>query len=135
VVTQAAQGAPIMVIDDDPALLGFTSKYLTRLGYRVSPYRSSEEAWKRFTSLGAEYSLVVIDVSMPALSGEQLSRMMLCEKPEIRVILTSGYPFDMEQLLGACDPERAAFLHKPFTPAMLAETVARLLGRSPEAVC
>jgi CheY-like chemotaxis protein len=124
-----------MVVDDDPALLGFTSKYLTRLGYSVSSYGSSEEAWERFCSLGAKYSLVVIDVSMPALSGDQLSRMMLIEKPEIRLILTSGYPFDMEQLLATGGPDRAAFLHKPFTPAMLAETVARLLRCAPEAPC
>ena len=124
-----------MVIDDDRALLSFTSKYLTRLGYSVSSYGSSEEAWQRFSSPGAEYSLVVIDVSMPVLSGEQLSRMMLAEKPEIRHILTSGYPFDMEQLLATRGPGRAAFLHKPFTPAMLAETVARLLRCASEAPC
>jgi two-component system cell cycle sensor histidine kinase/response regulator CckA len=124
-----------MVVDDDPSLLGFTSKYLTRLGYSVSPYRSSEEAWKRFTALDADYSLVVIDVSMPTLSGEQLSRMMLGEKPHIRLILTSGYPFDMEKLLAAIGPERMAFLHKPFTPAMLAETVARLLRSGSEPAC
>jgi two-component system cell cycle sensor histidine kinase/response regulator CckA len=124
-----------MVVDDDPALLGFTSKYLTRLGYSVSPYQSSEEAWKQFSAQGASYSLVVIDLSMPALSGEQLSHMMREEKPEIRLILTSGYPFDMEPLLAAGGPDRAAFLHKPFTPAMLAETVARLLRSNPEASC
>ena len=124
-----------MVNDDDPALLGFTSKYLTRLGYSVSPYGTSEEAWKRFTSQDAEYSLVVINVSMPTLSGEQLSLMMRGKKPEIRLILTSGYPFDMEPLLAAGGPDRAAFLHKPFTPAMLADTVARLLGSNPETAC
>ena len=134
-VTQLAHGAPIMVIDDDAALLGFTSKYLARLGYSVSPYRSSEEAWKRFTSQDADYSLVVIDVSMPTLSGEQLSRMMRGQRPDIRLILTSGYPFDMEPLLAEGGRDRAAFLHKPFTPAMLAETVARLLRSIPKTAC
>ncbi len=124
-----------MVIDDDPALLGFTSKYLTRLGYSVSPYQSSVEAWQQFTSQDADYSLVVIDLSMPTLSGERLSRMMRSAKPEIRLILTSGYPFDMDQLLADGGPDRAVFLHKPFTPSMLAETVARLLRSKPKAAC
>ena len=124
-------GARIMVIDDDPMLLGFTCKYLSRLGYSVAPYRSAEEAWRAFQAPAADYSLVVIDLSMPGIPGEQLSQMMLSANPGIRLILTSGYPFDMEKLPGAA-PDRMAFLHKPFTPAMLAETVERLLSGGAE---
>ena len=119
-----------MVIDDDPALLNFTCKYLTRLGYSVAPYRSAEEAWRQFESQAADYSLAVIDISMPGLSGEQLSELMLRSKPDVRLILMSGYPFDTQRLLEA-GRERIAFLHKPFTPAMLADTVNRLLGNPP----
>jgi len=122
-----------MVIDDDPALLGFTSKYLARLGYSVAPYRNPEEAWKEFSAAAADYSLAVIDVSMPAMSGEQLSSMMMGVNPEIRLLLTSGYPFDLERLHASSGPGRMAFLHKPFTPAMLAETVAHLLRGGPAA--
>ena len=120
-----------MVVDDDPALLGFTCKYLSRLGYSVVPYRSSEEAWKHFETSGAGFSLVLIDQSMPVISGEQLSRMMLSVNPEIRLILTSGYPFETQSLLES-SPDRIAFLHKPFTPAMLAETVDRLVRAGPK---
>jgi DNA-binding NtrC family response regulator len=130
VVKQALAGAQIMVIDDDPALLNFTSKYLTRLGYLVVPYRSAEEAWRQFESPAANYSLAVIDLSLPGLSGEQLSGMMLRSKPDFRLILMSGYPFDTHRLIEA-GPDRMAFLHKPFTPAMLAEAVNRLVGRPP----
>jgi DNA-binding response OmpR family regulator len=120
-----------MVIDDDPALLNFTCKYLTRLGYSVVPYGSAEEAWRQFKSTGEDYTLAVIDVSMPGLSGDQLSEMMLRSKPDVRLILMSGYPFDAQRLLET-GGERMAFLHKPFTPAMLAETVNRLLRNTPE---
>jgi CheY-like chemotaxis protein len=130
VVIKDPAGARIMVIDDDPALLNFTCKYLARLGYSVAPYRSGEEAWQHFESRAADYSLAVIDLSMPGLSGEELSRRMLLSKPAVRLILTSGYPFDTHKLLAA-GPNRMAFLHKPFTPAMLAETVNRLLGATP----
>lgn len=120
-----------MVIDDDPALLNFTCKYLTRLGYSVVPYRSAEEAWRQFESPAADYSLAVIDVSMPGLSGEQLSGMMLRSRPDVRLILMSGYPFDTQRLFEA-DRDRMAFLHKPFTPAMLADAVNRLLSNQPQ---
>src|SRR5262249_28029303 len=127
-------GPRIMVIDDDTALLGFTSKYLSRLGSSVAPFHTAEEAWRQFTAPDSNYSLVVLDLSMPRISGEQLSRMMLSSRPDIRLVLTSGYPFDTQKLLGA-GPEQMAFLHKPFTPAMLVETVKRLLERRAGAPC
>jgi two-component system, cell cycle sensor histidine kinase and response regulator CckA len=120
-----------MVVDDDPALLGFTCKYLSRLGYSAVPYRSSEEAWRQFQTSGAGFSLVLIDQSMPVISGEQLSRLMLSVNPGIRLILTSGYPVETQELLESA-PHQIAFLHKPFTPAMLAETVGRLVRASPQ---
>ena len=130
-VTAQAAGSRILVIDDDAALLAFTCRYLSRLGYSLVPYRSAEEAWKHFQAAGAQYSLVVIDLSMRGISGEQLCRMMLGLYPQLRLILTSGYPFDAERSLTA-EPGRVVFLHKPFTPAMLVETVNQLIGAGPK---
>src|SRR5437764_1113821 len=89
----------IMVVDDDRALLGFTAKYLSRLGYSVAAFRSPEEAWTQFSGPDANYSLVLVDLSLPGLSGEELARRMLSANPEVRLILTSGYPFDPQQML------------------------------------
>ena len=115
----------IMIIDDDASLLGFTSKYLTRLGYEVATFRHSEAAWAEFCAPSANYTLALVDVSLGGVSGTELSRMMLNANPNIRLIITSGYPFDTNKLPEA-DPDRVAFLQKPFTPAMLTETVERL---------
>jgi DNA-binding NtrC family response regulator len=130
-LTADSAGARILVIDDDAALLAFTCKYLSRLGYRVVPYRSAEEAWTHFQAVAAHYSLAVIDLSMPGISGGHLAQMMFGLDPEIRLILTSGYPFDPQGSLEA-EPDRVAFLHKPFTPAMLAEAVNRLIRTEPK---
>lgn len=127
-VAGLAERGRIMIIDDDPALLGFTCKYLLRLGYSVVPRRSSEEAWKDFELAAANYSLIVIDLSMPGISGEKLAQMMLSQNAEIKLILMSGYPFDTQRLL-ELGRDRLAFLHKPFTPAMLIEAVERLVSR------
>jgi len=116
----------IMVVDDDRALLGFTTKYLSRLGYSVAGYRTSEEAWTEFSAPGANYSVVIVDLSLPGLSGQELSRMILTADPDVRLIVTSGYPFDPSRTLEGGN-ERIAFLHKPFTPAMLTEMIDRLL--------
>ena len=115
-----------MVVDDDRALLGFTTKYLSRLGYSVSPFRTPEEAWAQFSAPGSDYSLVVVDLSLPGMSGEALSRMILNANSDVRLILTSGYPLDPGKALTE-GGERVAFLHKPFTPSMLTDTIARLI--------
>jgi CheY-like chemotaxis protein len=117
-----------MVVDDDPALLRFTSKYLSRLGYSVTPCRTSEEALKNFEA--APYAIVLIDFSMPRIPGDQLSRMMLEASSRVRLVLSSGFPVNTQNLLQAA-PGRVAFLHKPFTAVMLAETVKRLLENPP----
>jgi DNA-binding response OmpR family regulator len=117
----------IMVVDDDQALLGFTTKYLSRLGYSVAAYRSSEEAWRQFSAPAANYALIVVDLSLPVLSGEELASMMLDANPEVRLIITSGYPFDPARRFDS-GGDRVAFLHKPFAPSMLTETIDRLLG-------
>src|SRR5689334_367820 len=82
----------IMIIDDDAALLRFTSKYLARLGYSISAYRSGEQAWEEFSAPEANYGLVMIDLSLAGLPGEKLSQMMLTANADVRLILTSGYP-------------------------------------------
>jgi len=135
VVAPAESAARIMVIDDDAALLKFTSKYLSRLGYSVSSFDNAGPAWSEFSSGGTNYSLVVLDVSMEELAGNKISRMVLEASPEVRLILTSGYPYDVEKLLEPGRPRRVAFLHKPFTPAMLADTVARLLQVASQGQC
>lgn len=123
----ARTAAHIIVVDDDPSLLGFTFKYLSRLGYSVATCLNAEDAWRKFERRTPDYSLALVDISMPGLSGEELSRKMLAASPELRLIVTSGYPFCVERLEEA-GSGRVAFLHKPFTPRMLVETIGELLG-------
>ena len=120
-----------MIIDDDVSLLGFTSKYLTRLGHSVTTFRSGEAAWKEFGAAGADYALVLIDLFLAGLSGKKVSEMILNASLDVRLILMSGYPIDPIELLEA-DPDRTAFLQKPFTPAMLTEAVDRFTRPYPK---
>jgi FixJ family two-component response regulator len=62
---------------------------------------------------------------------EELALQMLDANPSLRVIAASGYPVDMSRLETAA-PGRVAFLHKPFTPEMLADSVRRMLASEEE---
>ena len=117
----------VLIGDDDAALLRFATKYLTRLGYTVVACRNTAEAWSQFEQRPAWFSLALIDVTMKEQPGEQLALRMLAAQSELRVLLWSGYPFNLEQCQ-ARSPGRVGFLHKPFTPAMLVDAVQQLLA-------
>lgn len=120
--------AHILVVDDEPSLLQLIDKYLSRLGYHVEACRSGEEAWKRFSEDPARAELVIADLNLPDMSGEELVRRILELHPSVHVLICSGYPFDVSTL-DLADASRVSFLQKPFLPVMLAEAIESLLRK------
>jgi two-component system, cell cycle sensor histidine kinase and response regulator CckA len=128
----AAQAqARILIVDDEPALLKMMSVYLQRLGYRVTTFDRTEQASALIPDRIHEYAVAVLDASMAGISMEALASDMLRAHPGLRVLAASGYPVDV-QTLEAAAPGRVAFLHKPFSPQMLAAAVRRMLGPEKE---
>src|SRR3984893_2594149 len=119
----------ILIVDDEPPLLKMMNVYLQRLGYSVTTSTSTEQA----AGLVAQeaFAAVVIDGTMPGLSMEELARCTLQANPSVHVLTASGYPVDMSALEAAA-PGRVAFLHKPFTPEMLAAALRRILAAEKE---
>lgn len=116
----------ILIVDDEAALLVVMEQYLRRLGYQVSACRSGGEAWSRFEPNPSEYGLVVADITMPEMSGHEMLQRMIHLNPGVRILICSGYPFDIETLPAAVHG-RVDVLQKPFTPKMLSEAIERLL--------
>jgi DNA-binding NtrC family response regulator len=121
----------ILIVDDQPALLRMMGVYLTRLGYTVSTAGTTEQAWAAVEADPAATDVAVLDATMPGLSMEELAVRMLRANPMLRVLGASGYPVDMTAVEAAA-PGRVAFLHKPFSPEMLAAAVRSLLGAQKE---
>jgi DNA-binding NtrC family response regulator len=115
----------ILIVDDEPPLLKMMNVYLQRLGYSVTTSTSTEHA----AALVAQeaFAAVVIDGTMPGLSMEELAWCTLQANPSVHVLAASGYPVDMSAL-EAVAPGRVAFLHKPFTPEMLAAALRRIFA-------
>lgn len=103
------------------------SAYLRRRGYDVTSTESTEDAWAQVESQPGEFAVAVVDATIAGLSMEELSVRMAGVNPAMCIIVTSGYPVDMT-MLESVAPGRVAFLHKPFSPEMLADTVRRMLG-------
>ena len=123
--------AKVLIVDDEPALLRMITAYLRRRGHEVFSTESTEDAWKEAESHPGEFAVAVVDATMGGLSMEELAVRMLGANPNLSFIVTSGYPVDMS-LLESVAPGRVVFLHKPFSPEMLADTVRRMLGAEEE---
>lgn len=117
----------ILIVDDEKALLVVMEQYLRRLGHEVAACLSGQEAWDLFEADPSAYSLVLADITMPEMSGQELLLRMLELNPTIGILICSGYPFDVSTLPAAVH-QQTGFLQKPFTPKMLADAIERLLA-------
>jgi DNA-binding NtrC family response regulator len=116
----------ILVVDDEPALLRLLEQYLTRSGHEVETCDSARRALELYGATPASYALVVVDLRMPGMSGEELLEELMRRNPSIRIVVCSGYPFDhLERRPGI--ERQLRFVQKPFLPRMLDEAIRELL--------
>ena len=121
-----------MLVDDETHLLGLLTSYLSRLGYEVVSCSSSTDAWEMIAPNPTEFPLVVLDLNMPDMSGQELSTRILRVNSGVCLILSSGYPFDISRI-PAPNPRQVEFLQKPYSPGVLAKTVKRMLSEQDSA--
>lgn len=89
---EAPTGAEtILLVDDEPQLVDSTTMILEDLGYQVVGKTSSESALRDFNSSPELFDLVITDMTMPGITGEELTRNFLSLRPELPVIILSGY--------------------------------------------
>ena len=81
----------ILFVDDEPEITFMGKKMLENLGYKVSISSNSTSALEEFKKEPDRYSLLVTDQKMPDISGTELAVMMKEIRPELRVIIITGY--------------------------------------------
>jgi PAS domain S-box-containing protein len=120
--------ARVLVVDDEEAVRQVVGRMLTDGGYVVSLAQHGRDAMTLLEQAGGGIDLIVSDVVMPLLGGEELRTLLARTYPHLPVIWTSGYPRDavMEgDVLG----EDQIFLQKPVSADVLLSAAARLTGR------
>ena len=115
----------ILVVDDEPAILGLVNTILTFSGYRVLVANGPIEAIDIFRRTGA-VDLLLSDVIMPEVSGPELAKLITQGRPEVAVLFMSGYAEDEIVHRGMVDPG-VTLLSKPFGPDSLARAVRKQL--------
>lgn len=81
----------ILLVEDDPQLIEAEKNLLTEIGYQVTALKSSVEAVELFKRLPDRFDIVITDYTMPRLTGFQLARKIHALRPEIPIILCTGY--------------------------------------------
>jgi len=117
----------ILFVDDEPGLVDTYSALLREMGYRVVTCTHPETALGIFGDRYAEIDLVITDMTMPGMNGDELTRRLSRIKPGIPVILCSGYSdlFTDEQ---AREIGISAFAIKPIEVDDIARTIRSLLS-------
>ena len=88
----AQDGVPhVMVVDDEAPIVTLLNELLKMNGYRVSTFSTSKAALRAFTETPDGYDLVITDQMMPAMTGTEMAREMLKLRPDLPVILCTGY--------------------------------------------
>jgi|GEM_PF-5559472 len=120
----------ILVVDDEPMILELASEALTSLGYRVVTADHGQLALETFASLGPELDLVILDLTMPGLSGQEVMEAMLSLRPQARIIISSGHTAS-----GPPTRPAAAYLDKPYRIEQLASVVRAVLDAAANPPC
>lgn len=119
----------ILIVDDESAIVLLTTRRLENLGYRVTPTTKSTEALELFKKNPNNFDLIISDQTMPQLRGDQLAREILAVRPEIPIIICTGYSSQITTDR-ATIPGVKSCLSKPVDYNLLANTIRKELDSS-----
>jgi PAS domain S-box-containing protein len=115
----------VLVVDDEPRVLEFLEKGLTRLGYNVETAGSGSRACEIYSKKSDRFNCVLLDLIMPGMSGLETYARLKTINPGVKVILSSGYSSGRvkREAVEAGNPD---FLEKPFTLEELSQALQKI---------
>jgi two-component system cell cycle sensor histidine kinase/response regulator CckA len=117
----------VLVVDDEPMILRTASAALAGIGLRVIVAEDGQAGWEAFTKFQDEICLVLTDIVMPVVNGLELAERIREMRPEMKILLMSGYSDKALEIEGRLN---FAFIRKPFLPTDLVRRISGMLGRA-----
>jgi PAS domain S-box-containing protein len=118
----------ILFVDDELALAEMVTSMLERLGYRVTMHTRSQEALTAFQQHPDLFDLVITDQTMPTMTGLDLARRILAVRPQMPIILCTGFSSQISEEKAKAHGIRE-FAFKPLTKKDLATLIRKALTR------
>lgn len=120
----------ILLVEDEPAVREVMSQILREHGYDVSEAGDGPEAINEWEKQDRDFDLLVTDIVMPSgLKGNALAQRLQTEKPDLKVIFSSGYSADFGTESAPLNADHT-FLEKPYRSQLLVKTVRDCLDRA-----
>ncbi len=116
----------ILLLDDDVDIAEIGSKILSRYGYKVTTFSDGNKAFSKFNESPDDYDLVITDMTMPGMTGEQFARKCIQVKPQIPIILCTGFS-DLIDEEKAYQVGIRKFIMKPFLKSDFIKSVRDVL--------
>ena len=116
----------VLIVDDEQLVRQTAGHTLERYGYKVVTAGDGADAVDLYRRQ-PEIRLVLLDLTMPVMSGEEALRQLQLINPKVRVLLTSGYN-EVEAVQRFAGKGLAGFIQKPYTAAALAEKIKEVLA-------
>jgi CheY-like chemotaxis protein len=116
----------ILFVDDEGAIAETGKSLLEKIGYRVEAYTDPQRAFDEFTARKDDFDLVITDMSMPHVTGEELSKSLLEIRPDIPILMCTGYSDKVD----AANPQAIGIkkvLIKPLEMSKLANIIRQVL--------
>ncbi len=126
--SRTAGNGTILVVDDEPTVRATARTALTRSGFDVLLAEDGRVALELYRNRAHEISLVLLDLTMPEMSGEETFAQLQTIRPDVKVVLSSGYS-EREAARSFRGYDLAGFLQKPYTGSELSEKVSAALRR------
>lgn len=117
----------LLIVDDEASLRSAVCRSLEFLGYVVDTAENGVEGVRKVSQ--EHYDLVVLDILMPEMGGNEAFHLMHANRPALPVLLCSGYWADTD-LAALLNAGAAGFLQKPFHPVDLVKQIREILDRN-----
>jgi CheY-like chemotaxis protein len=116
------RGSTVLVIDDEEDIRDVVESVLGSRGIKVLAAKDGYHALRIFKQHAHEVDAVLLDMNMPGMSGEAVFQELLAIRPDVKVILSTGYS-EQEAALRFADRPLAGFVHKPYTASTLVDQI------------
>ncbi len=119
--------AHILFVDDEPQIAHLGQKLLEHFGYQVTAFTDSAAALTAFLRQSGSFDLVITDLTMPKMDGIELARELLHIRPDLKIILCTGFS-EAVAAEKISDLKIREYLTKPITADNLVKTLRRVLA-------
>ncbi len=124
--SESKDGSTVLIVDDNASVRSVVTIMLETAGYRVLAAPDGPSAIDIFRENGNDIEAVLLDVTMPEMTGDVVLERLRDMDEGVRVILTTGW--DEQQTLARLpDAQPSAFLKKPFRPDNLVDAIRRVV--------